>query len=90
MSLHLCTLTLNARASPTTNICIDTWPNETRGNEFLRGADTRVRKAMEGVEYSTSPREWNERTLRASGSVAVERVSSVCKRNGFYDKSGGR
>ncbi len=74
MSLNLCALTLNARASPTTNICVDTRPNKARGDEFLSGADTRVRKSMEGVEYSASPREGNERALRASGSIAIKRV----------------
>ena len=33
-----------------------------------------MRKAMERVEYSASPRKWNQRTLSTGGSIAKERV----------------
>ena len=42
MSLDLGTLTLYARASPTTNVSVDAGPNESGCDEFLCGADTRV------------------------------------------------
>lgn len=54
------------------------------------GTDTRVRKSVEGVEYSVSPREWDQRSLSASGSVAIERVSGVWEWKSFHDKGRGK
>ena len=45
---------------------------------------------MEGVEYSVSQREWDQRSLSASGSVAIERVSGVWEWKSFHDKSRGK
>ena len=39
MSLNLGALALNARASPTTDIGVDSRPNETRSDEFLSGSN---------------------------------------------------
>ena len=40
--MYLAVLTMKARASPLANVCINSRPHETSGDESLRGADSRV------------------------------------------------
>ena len=42
-----------------TNVCVDTRPYKSCSDKLLSGSDTRVTKAMKGIEKNASPREWN-------------------------------
>ena len=44
---------------------------------------------MERVKHIASPRKWNQRSLCASGRVAIERVGQVGQWDSFHDKSRG-
>ena len=72
--LHLSSLALYAGLCPTSNIRIDTRPDETRSDQLLSGSDTWVGEVVKRFKHDVTSRFWHDGSLCACGSVTVERV----------------
>ena len=54
--MDLSTLALNAGTCPSANICIDTWPHISSGDELLYSW---VGEAMKGIKDGLFPLKWD-------------------------------
>ena len=74
MFLHLSSLALYEGSCPTSNIRIDTWPDEPRSDQLLSGSDTWVGEVVKRFKHDVTPRFRDDGSFCACGSVTVERV----------------